>query len=165
MGSINGCWCQHNRRYSPYSNNGWADISSPVATGQDSIQAHISLEIQSKSHSDIDFIKHHTHIYNKSSYTNQYVTIIEVYASNYIWGSAGNVHEQYAVCLVLHWPNWSDFCWYKPLGDINWCIMKWQSLSKIVMSCYNEKWILGGSRFWAKIKITNYAMNQLTHNR
>jgi hypothetical protein len=29
----------------------------------------------------------------------------------------------------------------------------------------SEIWILGGLGFWAKIKITNYAMNQLSQNR
>jgi hypothetical protein len=36
--------------------------TTPITAGHDSIQAHISLEIQSKSHSGTHFIKHHTNV-------------------------------------------------------------------------------------------------------
>jgi hypothetical protein len=67
------------------------------------IHAHISLNI--------------TQIYNTSLYTNLYLTITEVHTSNYIYGSAGNVHEQYAAYLILHRLN-HILQHYQPCGQV-----------------------------------------------
>jgi hypothetical protein len=110
---------------------------------------------------------------NRSSYTNLYMIIIEFHAPIYTCSPKFHISNSWGSfdCPILHQSHkstystmWPDL-WYLLSGDINSYIMKRQSLSGIEKSILSERWIHGGSGFWAKIKTTNYAMIQLSQNR